>query len=506
MKEEDFGRDKIYKNTNPSSILDFVGNKLRRKNSLKRPPHIINYQRNRTNLYSNPTLDPIINKKQKITLLIPVFERHVTDEESSSNGSKKSKKEVIKYKNSFKQYKSENANNYQFNKNNIIYNSSNTLYNYKSSNRNIRNNNYLNSINWINDNNNNIDNYSQFKDELYSNINLNNSNNSFDEKSLFELDEYLGSDGQRLIGVNNNIKKQKHKDFQEKVKEIKIEFYVIISFFYLSLYLLSLKIALKLPMPKIPSLGVSLFIISFNNIIISLLFMKLDQINFQSFIKFKFENFLITILFNYLKVLLVIKSLQNLNLLTFVLIINMTPLVISYISIRENNQSFKYSDYIYYIIFLIICLTEFLIQNKISMICTFTLMILDSFTFLAKINVIKNIHSYLINFWSSLIGIAISPIIMSINEDYLNISISQYLLFIIICFTYFLNHYFSRKFTLNSLGQGFQILLNALIFVLYIIYSNFILRENNKLYSYLFLALSFFIFIHAKLRIEFNDI
>ena len=499
MKEEDFGRDKIYKNTNPSSILDFVGNKLRRKNSLNRPPHIINYQRNRTNLYSNPTLDPIINKKQKITLLIPVFERHVTDEESSSNDSKKSKKEVIKYKNSFKQYKSENANNYQFNKNNIIYNSSNTLYNYKGSNRNIRNNNYLNSINWINDNNNNIDNYSPFKDELYSNINLNNSNNSFDEKSFFELDEYLGSDGQRLIGVNNNIKKQ-------KVKEIKIEFYVIISIFYLSLYLLSLKIALKLPMPKIPSLGVSLFIISFNNIIISLLFMKLDQINFQSFIKFKFENFLITILFNYLKVLLVIKSLQNLNLLTFVLIINMTPLVISYISIRENNQSFKYSDYIYYIIFLIICLTEFLIQNKISMICTFTLMILNSFTFLAKINVIKNIHSYLINFWSSLIGIAISPIIMIINEDYLNISISQYLLFIIICFTYFLNHYFSRKFTLNSLGQGFQILLNALIFVLYIIYSNFILRENNKLNSYLFLALSFFIFIHAKLRIEFNDI
>ena len=231
MKEIEFGNNKIYKNTNPSSILDYVGGKLGRRKSLTRAPHIINYQRNRNNLYSKPTLNPKVGKNQKITLLIPVFERHVTDEESSSNDSKKSKKEVIQYKHSFKQYKSVNTNNYQFNNNNFnnfnnIYNSSNTIYNYSANNRNILNNNYLNNSNLFNENN-NIENYSPFKDDIYSNINLTHSiiNNSFDEKSLFELDKYPESEVEK--------QKQKHKDFLKTVKEIKkkILFYNIIILF-----------------------------------------------------------------------------------------------------------------------------------------------------------------------------------------------------------------------------------------------------------------------------------
>ena len=488
MKEREYGK-KIYKDVNPSSIIDYMAN-LPRKNSLKMKSHINNYQRSMINIYSMPTIESKASIQKKITLLNPVVEKRVNDEESSSssNNSNKSKdsNNLYTYKNNIKHYKSVSINN-QFNNIKKILSSKN-LYNCKTSKKNIRNSKYINGLAWTNENN-NLDNYSPIQNVIYPNF-----NDIEDEKLVSNLNK-------------NELdrEKQKKQNFQEKIKEMKIKFYGLISYFYFSLYLLCLKISLKLSMPKIPALGVSLFIICFNNLIISIIFINLDQVNFQNFINSKFRNFLIKIFINYLRILLVTKGLQHINLLSFILIINMTPIIVSYISIREKNQSFNISDTICYIIFIIICFSELLVYNKTSIICTFTLMFLNTFTILAKINILKNIHSYLLDFWSALIGIAISPLIMSINEDNLNISISQYLLFIIISFTYFLNHYFEIKFSHNSLGQGFKIFPNSILFFLYILYSNFLLRENNHLNSYLFLILSFFINIHAKLRLESSD-
>ena len=61
-------------------------------------------------------------------------------------------------------------------------------------------------------------------------------------------------------------------------------------------------------------------------------------------------------------------------------------------------------------------------------------MIINTVITFTKITVIKNVHSYIIDIGSSLIGIAISPILMSLNEDCLNISVSQHILFTIVCF------------------------------------------------------------------------
>lgn len=40
-------------------------------------------------------------------------------------------------------------------------------------------------------------------------------------------------------------------------------------------------------MPEIPALGVSSFIISFNTLFISLIFMKLDQVSFKEYLYFE---------------------------------------------------------------------------------------------------------------------------------------------------------------------------------------------------------------------------
>ena len=462
MEEKEFGHYQIYKKTNPSSILDYVGGKSPRRKSLHRKSsRKIDYLKRKSSFYSNRNLD-LLDNNQKIIPLRPVEENFATVEESSYD-SKESKRieSEIRYRNLFKEYKKEKS-NYIYSKfsnkniNKKAHNSSSKIYHLKIIQTNIGTSKFFTSGKKVNDN---LNNFCSSKDEIYSNINY-SSDNSFDEgKSILDFNLiHSEPDEEHHRSESNTIKKKNYKDFQEKIKEIKIKFYSLTSVFYLSLYLLCVKITFKLSMPEIPPLGVSLFIISFNNIIISLLFIKLDQIDFQSIINIKFDNiFFLTIFFNYLKILLLIKSIQHLNLLTFFIIINMTPLIISYILIREKNQSFIVSDYIYYITFIIICLSQFLFNNKISMICVFTLMIINTFTFLANINVIKNYHSYLVDFWTAVLGVAISPLIMSINEDSLNISISQYLLFIIISLTYFLNHYFESKLTKNSLEHGFQI-------------------------------------------------
>ena len=488
MKEDELTYKKIYKNANPSSIIEFA-----RRNS-KPLHHIINYQ----NKYSNTNIESK-ESPPKISHLNTVIERIVTDEESSrSDNSKKSKETIKSHKNVVKHY-SNIGKNYQFNINNTkIYNSSNKIYNYKTSNKSIRNKKFDLNISKTIDNN--IDLYSPYQDERYSYKNNSFKSSNDGDNSGFLLNKFQETD---LEDEMKKIIKNRHKELQKRAREIKIKFYVLISAFYFSLYLLCLKVSLRLSIPEIPSLGVSSFIISFNNLLISVLFIKLDQINFKEFITWeKISSYAVKINFNCIRILLTIKSLQHLKLMSFIIMINMTPLVVSYISIRENNKAYKISDSFYYFLFFIICLTEFIVHNKISTICTFILIIMNTFMSLTKINVVKNIHSYLIDFGSSVIGIAISPLIMSLSEDNLNVSISQYLLLIITCFTYFLNHYFESKLIEYSLGQGHKIVSNAILISLNLLYSGFILRENNYLNSYIYLAISFIINIYGKIRIE----
>ena len=349
MEENELGNYQIYKNSNPSSILEYVGGKLPRRKSLNRKSsQKMNYQKRKSSFFSKPSLDLMDNNKNII--LTPVREKYASVEESSldSKESQLSESE-IRYKNLFKQYNFEKP-TYKYSKfsnkhiSKKVHNSTTKIYNLKPTKTYIGNNsNFFASTKLVNDN---YDNFSPFKEDAYSNINYSSHNNSFAEvKSIFELDVHSESNAEKQINLTNIIKKKKYKDFQEKIKDIKIKFYSLISIFYLSLYLLCLKITFKLAMPKIPALGASLFIINFNNIIISLLFIKLDQIDFQTFINIKFDKILLTIFLNYLKIVLIIKSIRHLDLLVFIIIINMTPLISSYILIRGKNQSFNVSDY-----------------------------------------------------------------------------------------------------------------------------------------------------------------
>jgi len=505
MKEE-YNQNKIYKNLNPSSILDFVGKHLPSNNAQIMNFPLLNYTRKAGSFYTKQKFES--NTSPRMTMLNTVFEKFKKDEVSSSLDSslKEGDNSIKRNENTFKPYRSVNV-NFKLNNNNInrrISDSSNILYNYKSYKK-ILKNKYYPNISWINENN--IEKYNAFTNDKYSSNEMSMSfRSSFDEdKSEFFLNKkesYNEKEEKEKSQKETNIE-QKIINLKKKRKEIKKKFYLLVSIFYFSLYLLNLKISLRLSMPNIPSLGVSSFIINFYNLLISLIFMKLDQIELKEYLYFdKIGNYFLKIVVNYIKILLTIKSLQHLKLFTFILILNTNPLLGSYIAIKENNKSFIPSDLFYYSIFFFIMIIEFLEYNKISVICIIILMILNTFIAFTKITIIKNVHSYIIDFGSSLIGIAISPILMSINKNSLNISFSQHLLFTIISFSYFLNHYFENKYAYYSLGQEYHICSNVIIVCLYVLYSNFLLREYNNLKSYTILIFSLVINIYGKFRIE----
>ena len=297
------------------------------------------------------------------------------------------------------------------------------------------------------------------------------------------------------VKKKNNINEKK-LEYETKVKMI---FYFLISTIYLSLYYLCTKILFGTPMPYIPPIGTSLFIISFNNAILSIIFIILDQIDYLEYLYFeKLVNNFLKMIFNFSVILLTIKSLENINLLSFIILINMKPIIISFLNIRESNKSYNLMDISCYFLFGLIGITEFIIENKISIITTFILIIIDTFDSFAKLNT-NTLHPYLTTLGCSIIGISISPLVMIIRRDLLIISFSQYLLFLIISLTHFLNIYFLSKYNQYSFEAKFKIINIIFIYFLFIVYSFLLLRENNNWSAYIFFIFSLLINNYAIL-------
>ena len=299
--------------------------------------------------------------------------------------------------------------------------------------------------------------------------------------------------------INTDI----NSDFNKRLFEtnIKMKFYFLTSTIYLSLFLLCIKILFNYAIPNIPPLGTSLFIISFNNLIFSVVFIIMDQIDYLDNLYFEnIVNNFHKMIYNFISVLLIIKSLEKVNLLSFIILVNMKPIIISFINIILSNKIFRSMDYICFFLFGLIIITEFLVENKISIICTFILMAIDIIYSFTKLGKVKSIHSYFNIFGSSLIGISVTPIKMVISRDIFNISFSQYLLFLIISLTLFFYGSFFSKYIQYSFGKKFKIFSLIFIYSLFILYSIFLLRENNGSKTYIFFIFSFFISNYANLR------
>ena len=317
---------------------------------------------------------------------------------------------------------------------------------------------------------------------------------------LIHSNNYIESPNLQLLHNQQIKKKENNKELENKIN-IKMIFYNLTYSLYFSLYLLCLKILFNFPMPNIPNLGTSLFIISFNNVVLSILFIIIDQIDYLEYLNFKkiIDHFFKMII-NIISILLTIKSLQKINLINFILLINLKPIILSFYNAIKNNMTYKSMDTLCYFLFCFILISEFMLENKVSIIFVFILIMLNTSESIFKLDRIKAFHSYFLILGSSILGISISPIIMVLNRDILIISFSQYLLYLIISLAYFFNLYFLSKYNKYSFGLKFKIFSLIFFYSLFFIYSNSLLKEDNYSLTYIFFFVSFFINNYAYFR------
>ena len=327
----------------------------------------------------------------------------------------------------------------------------------------------------------------------YSNLNLNASLLKGYVSPLIHSRNYIESPIKEIKQSQEIHKKENNKELENKINVKKI-FYNLTYSLYFSLYLLCLKILFNSPMPNIPNLGTSLFIINFNNVVLSVLFIIIDQIDYLEYLNFKkiIDNFLKMVI-NTISIILIIKSLQKLNLINFILLVSLKPIILSFLKARKSNKSYKSMDTFCYFLFCFIWISEFMLENKISVIYCFILIVINTLESNFKLNRIKSFHSYFIILGSSILGISISPIIMVLNRDMLIITFSQYLLYLIISLTYFFNLYFLNKYNKYSFGLKFKIFSLVFMYSLFFIYSSLLLKEDNFALTYIFFFVSFFI-------------
>jgi hypothetical protein len=334
----------------------------------------------------------------------------------------------------------------------------------------------------------------------YSNLNLNASLLKGYVSPLIHSRNYIESPIKEIKQSQEIHKKENNKELENKINVKKI-FYNLTYSLYFSLYLLCLKILFNFPMPNIPNLGTSLFIISFNNVVLSILFIIIDQIDYLEYLNFKkiIDHFFKMII-NTISILLTIKSLQKINLINFILLINLKPIILSFYNAIKNNMTYKSMDTLCYFLFCFILISEFMLENKVSIIFVFILIMLNTSESIFKLDRIKAFHSYFLILGSSILGISISPIIMVLNRDILIISFSQYLLYLIISLAYFFNLYFLSKYNKYSFGLKFKIFSLIFFYSLFFIYSNSLLKEDNYSLTYIFFFVSFFINNYAYFR------
>ena len=328
-----------------------------------------------------------------------------------------------------------------------------------------------------------------FNEDLFSEI---TDSDNINEESFIK----------KNISLNNNNGYQINK---VKTRKIKSDFYLTISILYYSIFLLMVKILNSTKLPEIPSTSVILFLIYFHQLIFSMIFMSIDHIDvLTNFDTKDLYHYLIHIFLENIKLFLIIKGLKNLNILSFILIIYLNPLLTSLIILKQKMEETKKMDKIFVIIGIFVISYQFLFSNKLGTIYTTLLLIMISFTSTRDYKTTINFHVYFLIFGISIIGVSISSLVMGILEGNLNISIAQYMCVFILCFAHFFYFYFIVKYLKRKSDDVRRKIIHGILPIAWM-YSYFIFKDRYSLSMYFIAFLSISSHIYGKIKLETMD-
>jgi drug/metabolite transporter (DMT)-like permease len=228
-----------------------------------------------------------------------------------------------------------------------------------------------------------------------------------------------------------------------------------------------------------PSVNVIIFNLNFCQIFFSIIFIKIEHIDLENQKVFnlnQIDELIMKGVMNYCLNIFIIYSLVYNSFLNTIVFFYLSPIILSYIYLKQKMDNIKKIEKKNYLLALLVCIIFFIKNFKGTFFSIFSSILL-ALNQLIDPKTCNNYHPYIINFISNAIGLIITPILMSINNDLFTIGYCENLLFLILSFCSFYSFYFKQKsFQFNQ--NIYRSNINYISIILGYFYSFFILKEK----------------------------
>lgn len=300
-----------------------------------------------------------------------------------------------------------------------------------------------------------------------------------------------------------------------KIQSIKTTFYSCIATLIYNLYLLTTKTLIFYQNSNIPSLSIMVFFLSFYQVLISIILMKIDHIDISStkvFNKTEVDELIMRCFIEFLQTVFTLLSLSNMRLLSAVTIFFLSPIIRAYIVLKQKMDEIKKLDKICYCLSLIVCLIFFsqdcyVIDNENfrdtikGTLYTIIATVLIALNAITEKKTCNEFHPYVILFVTGLLGVSFSPIMMSAACNEFKVGIGEFVLLCICGVCGFFSGYYNQKFTqmnllLNKTSSNYSTI--AMGYLL----SIGVLDETVTIWDTVASLLSIYVNYQTKLRLE----
>jgi len=299
---------------------------------------------------------------------------------------------------------------------------------------------------------------------------------------------------------------------------IKSRYLLIVSILFTSLSFLFIKILYYSHYDTLHSDNTLNFFCGIFLFIYSLIFLKVDNIDFsqkKNFNKSEFDYFLMRSILGFLANLFTIKALNNMRLISSSTLFCLSPVMTTFIEMKKLREKFKQVDKIC-LIGSIITFVLFIIQDFSYSLSSSVVFFYDSFSgviyssIAVGLNCINSLidkkicydfHSYSILFMTGAVSITLSPILMSFANDQFYMTTKNLVLFFLFGSSCFFAFYFNQK-TIEANPLLVNSNLRCCIILLSYMFSQYILDEPFTHFDIFCTSIVILINFFMRLRAE----
>ena len=323
--------------------------------------------------------------------------------------------------------------------------------------------------------------------------------------------------------IDRISKELKHKTKQKAnsnssmtILYIKSLFLLLCSLMFSSFYYLSLKVNIYTK----PSTSITIFIFGLSQMVISLLFCYIDNIDIsldRNFNRNDIDELLLRSFCEFLSNTMMIMTLSAMRIVSAMTVFYLSPIIKTFIVLKQKMDSIKKFDKLCYVfsfvVVIIFILQDFYERNKkenfiddiLGTVLAMITAVLSAVTSLSERKTKNEFHPYIVNFVSGIFAVSTSPILMNIQQcNFTSLSLSDCLLIFVSTVSFFFTCYYRQKY----MQSGFLMSksgVNYIVLGLAYVFSIFVLDEPVTLSDILASIIAMLVNFYSNLRLELSE-